>query len=101
MIHVCFSGDELRSQVGKWLDPPDPSSNHNTAWQQRRSKTGEWFVKGEQFLAWMRTVRSFLWIHGICTSAIHVTLCWILKKMQLVVGKVYYGKPVRVRGISC
>ena len=86
-MFVLSSDDELRSQIGKWLDPPDPSSNHVAALEKRCSETGGWFVDGEQFLSWKESVRSFLWIHGICRSMNIFMVCDFLTKSAAGSGK--------------
>lgn len=61
----CFPEDKLRSKIEKWLGSPDPSKNHNTAYDSRHGTTGDWFVAGDEFKKWTGEQHSFLWIYGI------------------------------------
>jgi len=60
-----MAGDKLLSDVQKWLSPPDPSKNFNTARESRHSETGAWFVKGDTLSEWKDSgPSSLLWISG-------------------------------------
>lgn len=51
--------------IHKWLSPPGPSTNHNTACATRHKGTGAWFVEGEIFQGWLKGWEaSLLWIDG-------------------------------------
>ena len=52
----------------KWLAPPLPSSNHNTAIKKKQPRTGEWFTQSEDFADWKTGTSSFMWLHGIRRS---------------------------------
>jgi len=54
-----------RDKAYQWLSPPDPSTNHNKALQQRHAGTGHWFVKGETFSSFKDGAVPILWLHGI------------------------------------
>jgi hypothetical protein len=47
----------------KWLSPPDPSTNHNIAYDSHHEGTATWFLQGSIFEEWKSTP-SLLWIHG-------------------------------------
>ncbi|KAL7944309.1 pfs domain-containing protein [Trichoderma barbatum] len=53
--------EELR----KWLSPPDPSENYNTALKQRHEDSGQWFLQSTEFSLWKSQPNSFLWLRGI------------------------------------
>ncbi|KAK1067825.1 hypothetical protein LTR12_007627 [Friedmanniomyces endolithicus] len=54
-----------RDKTHQWPSPPDPSTNHNKALQQRHAGTGHWFVKGETFSSFKDGTVPILWLHGI------------------------------------
>jgi hypothetical protein len=59
----CFTGNQLRDSLFRWLSPPDPSINHNIASKAHHKGTAEWLLQGSIFNQWKST-GSFLWIHG-------------------------------------
>ena len=52
-----------RQDLRKWLSPPDPSTNHNTAHSSQHEGTSTWFFQGGFYEEWKST-SSLLWIHG-------------------------------------
>jgi hypothetical protein len=62
VLHIV-SGNQLRENVHKWLSPPNPSTNHNTACGTYHKTTATWFLQGSIFREWKST-GSLLWIHG-------------------------------------
>ena len=56
-------GDQLQEKIQKWLSPPDPSINHNTACEAHHNGTAAWFLEGVIYNEWKAT-GSFLWTHG-------------------------------------
>ncbi|KAK0932696.1 hypothetical protein LTR29_015734 [Friedmanniomyces endolithicus] len=62
---VLENTNAQRDKTHQWLSPPDPSTNHNKALQQRHAGTGHWFVKGETFSSFKDGVVPILWLHGI------------------------------------
>jgi hypothetical protein len=57
------SGNQLRRKIQKWLSPPDPSLNHNTACETHHDGTAAWFLEGAIYNEWKAT-GSLLWTHG-------------------------------------
>ncbi|KAH9061899.1 hypothetical protein EDB87DRAFT_385085 [Lactarius vividus] len=55
--------NELRKDLRKWIAPPDPSVNYNTASGAHHDGTAEWCTKGNILADW-KTSGSLLWIHG-------------------------------------
>ena len=51
-------------ELRQWLNPPNPSINHNIARVTQHDGTAEWFIGGSIFDEW-KTNGSLLWIHGI------------------------------------
>ncbi|KAH9055869.1 hypothetical protein EDB83DRAFT_1091321 [Lactarius deliciosus] len=54
---------ELRKDLRKWVAPPDPSVNYNTASDAHHEGTAAWCTKGDTLANW-KTSGSLLWIHG-------------------------------------
>ncbi|KAH8587984.1 ankyrin repeat-containing domain protein [Bisporella sp. PMI_857] len=52
-------------EIIKWLDPPDPSTNYDTASQRRQEGSGSWFLREEVFAKWKTLRNSVLWLNGI------------------------------------
>jgi len=58
-------GDKLQEKSRKWLSPPDPWNNHNTAQESHHKGTSTWFVQGNTFAAWKSSGPDLLlWING-------------------------------------
>ncbi|KAH8976461.1 hypothetical protein EDB92DRAFT_1761220, partial [Lactarius akahatsu] len=55
--------NELRKDLRKWIAPPDPSVNYNTASDAHHEGTAAWCTKGNTLADW-KTSGSLLWIHG-------------------------------------
>ncbi|KAI9447180.1 hypothetical protein BJY52DRAFT_1177107 [Lactarius psammicola] len=55
--------NELRKDLRKWITPPDPSVNYNTASGSHHDGTAAWCTKGITLADW-KTSGSLLWIHG-------------------------------------
>ncbi|KAH9980439.1 hypothetical protein BJV74DRAFT_798133 [Russula compacta] len=69
-------GNQMRQNLEKWLSPPDPSINYNTASDAHHDGTAMWFTQSSSFDNWKQS-NSLLWIHGkpgsgksVLTSAI-------------------------------
>ena len=63
----CFRSDILATvKFREWLDPPDPSPNHNNARDVHHENTGQWLLEDERYITWKQKANSFLWINGIC-----------------------------------
>ena len=58
----------LRDKIRLWLKPPDPTTNYNTAVEARQVGTGAWLIQSQDFVDWMTTRGSFMWICGIRAS---------------------------------
>jgi len=55
--------EQLRQDIHKWLSPPDPSINHNTACSVQYQVAASWFFDGGIYNEW-KSSPSFLWVHG-------------------------------------
>ncbi|KAH9055878.1 hypothetical protein EDB83DRAFT_2225192, partial [Lactarius deliciosus] len=60
---TSLTGNELRKDLRKWIAPPDPSVNYNTASGAHHEGTAEWCTKGNTLANW-KASGSLLWIHG-------------------------------------
>ena len=58
-----LTGKELRKDLRKWISPPDPSVNYNTACKAHHGDTASWCTQGDTFADW-KASGSLLWIHG-------------------------------------
>jgi hypothetical protein len=58
-----LTGNELRKDLRKWIAPPDPSVNFNTASEAHHEGTAAWCTKGNTVATW-KASGSLLWIHG-------------------------------------
>jgi len=55
----------MQKNFRRWLSPPDPWENHNTAHKCRHHGTAEWFIRGSVFSKWkIPSTGSLLWIRG-------------------------------------
>src|SRR6266487_5624818 len=61
----AFIADQRWTKFRLWLSSPDPSTNHNSAYQKRQPTTGVWFTESQHFDEWKDSPNSFLWLHGI------------------------------------
>ena len=71
---TSLTGNELRKDLRKWIAPPDPSVNYNTASDAHHEGTAAWCTKGNTVANW-KTSGSLLWIHGKRTYPVTV---WVL-----------------------
>lgn len=60
-----LKSQQRKTELNRWLSPPDPSINYHKALQQRHEATGAWFLGGDAFNEWKTRRGSFLWLHGI------------------------------------
>ncbi|KAI1027707.1 hypothetical protein LB504_011728, partial [Fusarium proliferatum] len=61
---ISLSSSIRDDAISRWLNPSDPSVDHNKARQARHSGTGEWLLKSPQYLTWKSRNNSFLWLSG-------------------------------------
>jgi hypothetical protein len=61
---TSVTGNELPTKdLRKWIAPPDPSVNYNTACSAHHEGTAVWCTEGNTLADW-KTSGSLLWIHG-------------------------------------
>ena len=68
-----LTGNELRKDLRKWIAPPDPSVNFNTASDAHHEGTATWCIKGSTVITW-KEAGSLLWIHGKRMYPIQLTV---------------------------
>ncbi|KAI0270078.1 hypothetical protein BGY98DRAFT_1190151 [Russula aff. rugulosa BPL654] len=88
--------NQSRTELRRWLAPPNPSINHNTAHDTQHNGTANWFIQGPTFDEW-RTNGSLLWIRGnpgsgksILCSAIIEEIKHIRKSRSTLVAYYYF-----------
>jgi hypothetical protein len=61
------SAEDLDAQheAFAWLSSLDSEKNQIIAQNLRTPLTGEWFLRGDDFQAWLGGKRNLLWLHGI------------------------------------
>ncbi|KAI0000135.1 hypothetical protein BJV74DRAFT_821797 [Russula compacta] len=52
-----------REKLRQWLNPPDPSKNHNLACKARYGGSAVWYLQSKTFRSWKKN-GSLLWIRG-------------------------------------
>ena len=60
-----LSMEYKQEKIRRWLAPPDPSTNHRKALQQRHKDSGLWIIGLEEFCTWKTQPNSVLWLYGI------------------------------------
>ena len=79
-------------RTAKWLDAPDPSRTHNGLLEEQHTGTGKWFLESDEFVKWLETPESNLWIEGMRTQDYAISMTprlFIL--FQLEMEKASYG----------
>ncbi|RKL38043.1 hypothetical protein BFJ72_g7505 [Fusarium proliferatum] len=61
---ISLSSSIRDDAISRWLNPSDPSVDHNKARQTCHLGTGEWLLKSPQYLTWKSRDNSFLWLSG-------------------------------------
>jgi hypothetical protein len=70
---TSLSGNELRKDFRKWIAPPDPSVNLQSASDAHHEGTAAWCTTGSTVANWKKS-GSLLWIHGKRTCPLTVSL---------------------------
>ncbi|KAH9012857.1 hypothetical protein EDB83DRAFT_2233557 [Lactarius deliciosus] len=60
---TSLTGNELRKGLRKWIAPPDPSVNYNTASDAHQEGTAAWCTEGITLANW-KTSGALLWVYG-------------------------------------
>jgi hypothetical protein len=86
-----LAGDKARERFQKWLSPPDPSINYNTARSIHHDGTATWFTRGETYKRWKSSGSQSLWIHGKGTFLI-LLVCMLLLTPSVWLGSGIWQK---------
>lgn len=57
----------------------NPISNHKAALKLRHPGTGTWLAESDQYIEWLETERSMLWLYGIPGAGKTVLMCSIIE----------------------
>ena len=98
-IKLQLSQNE-RQKVLEWLVKVDPSPLHNLSYPCHEPGTGDWLLKSQEWIKWLRRAKRCLWIHVIPGAGKTVLVSHLIKTaMSLVkdnenaspkLGCVYY-----------
>ncbi|KAM6496670.1 Ankyrin repeat-containing domain protein [Amanita muscaria] len=95
---INYNFAEASGNIGKykmWLDPPDPSINHNSVFHKHHPNTGNWLRDHPVYENWKTMSNSFLWLHGLSGSGKTVLCSTMIENVQTIVeqgsiGMAYY-----------
>jgi hypothetical protein len=62
-VFHLLTGNQLRESLRRWVNPSDPSTNHNIACDIHHVGTATWFFQGSIFAEW-KSDGFLLWIYG-------------------------------------
>ena len=57
------AGERILQDLQRWLTPPDPSTNHNTACDAQHERTAVWVFSEDIYQEW-ESSGALLWVHG-------------------------------------
>jgi hypothetical protein len=63
-VLIDWTEQELKKALA-WLKAPDFQANHGNARALEQEGTGQWFVQGKAFRAWLEGSNRNLWVQGI------------------------------------
>lgn len=63
--HITINySDKSKEKVIRWLNPGDPSIQHNFLQGKHEVNTGLWLIEGTEYADWKRMENSFLWLNA-------------------------------------
>ncbi|EWZ48989.1 hypothetical protein FOZG_04453 [Fusarium oxysporum Fo47] len=62
---MSMASDHRFAETGRWLSPPDCSTNANLARKRHHPGTGAWFLNSPAFQEWKLGSRQHLWLYGL------------------------------------
>ncbi|RYN52769.1 hypothetical protein AA0114_g4715 [Alternaria tenuissima] len=65
-VQALLSVEQSREvlEILKWLDAPDPTTNHTQARVRYETGTGEWLLNSQGYQDWISGSSPLLWLHG-------------------------------------
>lgn len=84
-----------------WLSPLDPDKNQIIAQNLRTPLTGEWFLRGKDFQAWLEGQRNLLWLHGIPGAGKTVLFSSAIKALKEERARLAASNPFRMGYVYC
>ncbi|KAG1759284.1 hypothetical protein EDD22DRAFT_971712 [Suillus occidentalis] len=60
----AYKIDKERRKLLNWMDPVSCIEKHDISRRQRHPETGRWIFHTDQYLAWNKSDRAFLWLNG-------------------------------------
>ncbi|OHE94094.1 hypothetical protein CORC01_10551 [Colletotrichum orchidophilum] len=63
-ILALIRTSQVSSEIRAWVQAPDATFNFTEACAKKHPGTGNWFVKGPEFMHWLEDPSSFLWLKG-------------------------------------
>ncbi|KAI9455952.1 hypothetical protein BJY52DRAFT_1121552 [Lactarius psammicola] len=82
-VRTVIEGNGLRKDLRKWISPPDPSVNYNTACSAHHTGTAVWCTEGIAFAEW-KASGSLLWIYGKPGSGKSILSSVIIRDIETV-----------------
>ncbi|KAH9080600.1 hypothetical protein EDB83DRAFT_998212 [Lactarius deliciosus] len=80
-----LSRGRARSDLRKWISPPNPSINHNITCDTHLDGTTTWFAQGNVFNEWKKS-GCLLWIRGNPGSGKSVLCATIIEELRRTTG---------------
>ncbi|KAF5548839.1 ankyrin repeat L25 [Fusarium mexicanum] len=77
-----LSSNAQDDALSKWLNPVDPSVDHNKARKAWHSGTGQWLLNSSQYLTWKSQKNSFLWLSGNSGTGKTVLSSTVIENIQ-------------------
>lgn len=62
---------DTRTKLDKWFQPAKVAISQRDAENKCHPQTGLWLLEREEFIQWMYTRKSLLWLEGICQLVAH------------------------------
>ncbi|CAN9401069.1 unnamed protein product [Alternaria sp. RS040] len=65
-VQALLSVEQSRKvlEMLKWLEAPDPTTNHTQARAKHETGTGEWLLNSQGYQDWISGSSPLLWLHG-------------------------------------
>jgi hypothetical protein len=81
-VNDGIRSDQHVGKLHRWLSPPDPSTNANSARKLRHEGTGAWLLESRAFREWRSGSRRHLWLHGLSGCGKTVLSATVLDHLQ-------------------